>query len=457
MIRATMPDDVDSLDAANEPAEPVPAPRTSRQRARQLTRIGWAIIAFAIVPIGAWMAFAPLSMAVVAPAYIKVDLNRRPVQHLEGGIVREVLVRDGQSVKAGDPILVLGDVRVDADRNRLAFRVSVERAEFARLEAEQLQAERISFPNELQLAAKNDARVQQALAKETSLFDAGRNSLTSEVALMNVQRDSVGQEIVALLAQIEQSQRGVTLQQKVYEANQRLVKGGFISQTRLAEFEGAVAERGSRLEEQRSELARAKQRRADSDLKIKSIQNTYVRSASDQLKATSSRLAEIEQELRKSEDAATRQVVVAPAAGEVMDLKFTSAGAVVRAGEPIADIVPSDVKLMVEARIRPEDVSNVLRGQPARVKFTAFKYRKSSMVKGKVTYVSADRLVDREHGQPYYSVMIAADEDALLAASEIKLQAGMPAEVYIEGSNQTALQYLIDPLAATVRKAGRQM
>ena len=456
MFRASNPEDVDTLEAANE-AEPLPEPTSSQSRAKRLAWIGWGIIIFAIVPIGAWMALAPLSMAVVAPAYIKVDLNRRPVQHLEGGIVRAVLVRDGQQVKAGDPILVLGNVAVDADRNRLVYRVNVERAELARLEAEQFQTEHIAFPADLQEIARQDTRVRQALAKETALFEAGRNSLTSEVALMNAQRESVGQEIFALLAQIEQSQRSVVLQRQVYAANQRLVKGGFISQTRLAEFEGAVADHASKLEEQRSELARAKQRRADSDLKIKSIQNTYVRNASDQLKVTSARFSEIEQELRKSEDAATRQVVVAPAAGEVMDLKFTSPGAVVRPGEPIAEIVPSDAKLMVEARIRPEDVNNVTQGQPARVKLTAFKYRKSSMVTGKVTYVSGDRFIDREHGQAYYSVTIVADEDALRAASEIKLQAGMPAEVYIEGSKQTALQYLIDPLSSTIRKAGRQM
>ncbi|MGH6640176.1 MAG: biotin/lipoyl-binding protein, partial [Polaromonas sp.] len=99
------------------------APRASAEHAQSLTRAGWWIILGALLPLGLWMSFAPLSMAVVAPAFVKVDLNRRPIQHLEGGIVRSVLVRDGQSVKAGDPILLLGDVGVDADRNRLDYRV----------------------------------------------------------------------------------------------------------------------------------------------------------------------------------------------------------------------------------------------------------------------------------------------------------------------------------------------
>ena len=218
-----------------------------------------------------------------------------------------------------------------------------------------------------------------------------------------------------------------------------------------------MADYAAKLEERRSELARAGQRLVDSDLKIKSTQNQYVQVASDQLKVTAARLGEIEQELRKSEDAAARQVVTAPASGEVIDLKFTSPGAVVRPGEPIAEIVPSDAQLMIEAYIRPEEINHVRRDQRARIRFTAFKYRTTSMVTGTVTYVSADRLLERASNMPYYSVMILADADSLQAAGELKLQAGMPAEVYIEGTPQTALQYLMEPITSTLRKAGRQM
>ena len=199
------------------------APRASREHAEGLVRSGWWIVLGAIAPIAAWMCLAPLSMAVVAPAFVKVDLNRRPVQHLEGGIVREVLVRDGQRVKAGEPVLILGDVGVDADRNRLDYRVNTERAALARLEAEQTLASRLVFPAELLAAAAQDERVRQALAKETALFDARRHSLASEVALMRTQRERVEQEIVALRAQIKQAQGSLALQEKFFAANQGLV------------------------------------------------------------------------------------------------------------------------------------------------------------------------------------------------------------------------------------------
>jgi HlyD family secretion protein len=430
---------------------------SSEQHARRLVRAGWGIVIVAVVPLSAWMVLAPLSMAVVAPAFVKVDLNRRPVQHLEGGIVRTVLVRDGQRVKAGDPVVVLGDVGVDAERNRLTYRANVERAGIARFEAEQAGAATVKFPSSLLGAARTDDRVQEALAKEQSLFQARRDALKSETALMGKQQERIEQEITALRGQIAQVETSLNLQKKELELHRRLVIDGFISPARIVQLEAIVADYASKLEERRSELARAGQRMVDVDLKVKSVQNEYHKMASDQLKAAAARLNEIEQELRKSEDAATRQVVTAPASGEVMDLKITSPGAVVRPGDTIADIVPSEAKLLLEAHIRPEDISNVRLEQNARIKFTAYKYRNLTMVSGKVSYVSADRLIDRSNNMPYYSVMITADVESLQAAGELQVQAGMPAEVYIEGTQQTPFQYLAEPITSTIRKAGRQL
>ena len=426
-------------------------------QARRLVRTGWLIVLGAVLPLGAWMALAPLSMAVVAPAFVKVDLNRRPVQHLEGGIVRSVMVRDGERVTAGQPVLILGDVGVDADRNRLTYRAQVERAGIARLDAEQMRAATLTFPPALVAAAKRDGRVQEALAKEQSLFRTRHDALASETGLLAAQRERIGQEIVALRDQIAQVQASLDLQKSELEQQRKLLKDGFISAGRMVQLEAIVADYASKLEERRSELARAGQRLGDVDLRAKALVNEYVKSASDQLKAAAARLGEIEQELRKSEDAAARQVVTAPAAGEVIDLKFTSPGAVVRAGEPIADIVPVDAALMLEAHLRPEDISNVRLGQPARIKFTAYKYRNLTMVWGKVSYVSADRLVDKANNSPYYSVMIMADAQSLASAGELQVQAGMPAEVYIEGTTQTPFQYLAEPIVSTIRKAGRQL
>lgn len=437
--------------------ELVDGPLASREQGRRLTRLGMRVFYAALVPLAVWTCVAPLSMAVVAPAYVKVDLNRRPIQHLEGGIVRQVLVRDGQRVRAGEPVLMLGDVGVDADRNRLAYRAAVERATLARLESEQLGAGSLRLPGDVLEAARRDERVRQAVDKESHLFASRRNSLESEVALMRAQRAHVASEVESLRAQIGNIERSLALQRQDLELNRGLHKDKFISSAKLAQIEALVADYAAKADERRSELARAGQRIADIDLRIRSLQNAYVQTASDEVKASAVRLTDIDQEMRKTDDAARRQMVVAPAAGEVIDLKFTSPGAVVRPGDTIAEIVPSDARLMLEAHIRPEEINHVHLKQKARIKFTALKYRGAPMVEGEVTYISADRLVDKSTGQAYFSVLVAADERSLGAARDIKLQAGMSAEVYVDGATQTPLQYLVEPVMSTIRKAGRQL
>ena len=424
--------------------------------ARRLARWAAVVLVLGLVPVCTWLALAPLSAAVVASSFVKVDLDRRVVQHAEGGTVREVKVRDGQHVEQGEPLLVLGDVSVAADLNRLDYRVAVERASLARLEAEQVSARTIDFPAEVLAAARSDPRVAEQIVKERALFSARRDALVGQSALFRTQQAKVVQEAASLRAQIVQATESLKHQKAELETNRRLLSDGFISATRISQIEATVADYGVKLEERRSELARAEQRLVDADLRIKALESDYRQQASDQLKVSSARLAEIQQEQRKTVDAAGRQVIVAPVSGDVINLKFTTPGSVVSPREPIADIVPSNARLVVEAHIRTEDVSRVQQGQGAEIRFTAFKYRTTRLVAGKVFYVGADRTVDRATNQAYYVALVEADAASLAQAGEVKLQAGMPAEVYIKGEERTPLQYLVEPVTQVLRRAGRE-
>jgi len=423
---------------------------------RSLARRAVLVLLAGLLPVLAWLSFAPLASAVVAQAFVKVDLDRRPVQHAEGGLVREVRVRDGQRVEAGEPLVILGDVAVDADVNRLGYRVLSERASIARLEAEQLAARRLVFPDELEAAAKGDARLAAQLVKERALFDARRDALQGQVSLLGAQRERIVQEREALRAQTVQAGESMRHQRAELETNRNLLKDGFISATRISQIEATVADYGVKIEEKRSDIARAEQRLLDTDLRIRSLVSEYRQQASDQLKVTAARLTEIQQEERKTVDASSRQVIVAPVAGDVINLKFTAPGGVVSPREPIADIVPSNPRLVVEAHLRTEDVSRVQQGQPAEIRFTAFNYRTTKLVDGKVFYVAPDRTVDRATNQPYYVALVEADSASLAHAGEVKLQAGMPAEVFIKGEERTPLQYLVEPVTQLLRRAGRE-
>lgn len=424
--------------------------------ARRLARLAGVVLLAGLLPVAAWMSFAPLSSAVVASSFVKVDLDRRVVQHAEGGTVREVMVRDGQRVAQGEPLLVLGDVSVDADLNRLSYRVMVERAGLARLEAEQLSAAAVQFPADVLEAAGSDPRLAEQLTKERALFSARREALVGQSALLRAQQAKVAQEVMALRSQIAGAGESLRHQTAELEINRRLLQDGFISTTRISQLEAAVADYGVKLEERRSELARAEQRLLDADLRIKALEGDYRQQASDQLKAGAARLAEIQQERRKTADAASRQVIVAPVAGDVLNLKFTTAGAVVSPREAIADIVPAHPRLVVEAHIRTEDVSRVSKGQAAEIRFTAFKYRTSRLVEGKVFHVAADRTVDPSTHQAYYVALVDIDPASIAKSGDVKLQAGMPAEVYLKGEDRTPLQYLLEPVTQVLRRAGRE-
>lgn len=433
-----------------------PESQVHLQELRRLGRWALALVVGGLLPLAAWMALAPLASAVVAPAFVKVDLDRRPVQHVEGGTVQQVLVRDGQQVRQGDALLVLGDVSVDADRNRVAYRRQVERAGLARADAEQLMAASVTFSADLLDAANRDERLAAQLERERQLFATRRDALQRQVRLLQAQSGRIGEEIEALQAQVGKAGESLQHQRAELDTNRKLLAEGFLSPTRVTQLEGSVADYGVKMEERRSELARAHQRMADTRLRITALENEYRQQASEQLRATAARLSDIEQELRKLTDASERQVIRAPAGGTVIGLHYATAGSVIPPRETIADIVPSDTRLVTEAKIRPEDIERVALRQPADIRLTAYRSRTTELVHGTVIYVAPDRLVDRATNLPYYAVQVEIDPASLVAAGDLKLQAGMPAEVYLQGERRTPLQYLLEPVTEVLRRAGRE-
>ncbi|HEX2544726.1 MAG TPA: HlyD family type I secretion periplasmic adaptor subunit, partial [Ramlibacter sp.] len=283
-----------------------------------------------------------------------------------------------------------------------------------------------------------------------------RSALLGQTALLRDQNDKVLLEGRALAEQIRRAAESMALQSEDLANNRKLLAEGYISPSRLTQLEAQVADYAVKLEERRSEHARAEQRLLDSQLRIRALENDYRQQASDQLKVTHARLAEIQQEQRKTGDAARRQVITAPAAGEVMGLRVTAPGAVIPPRETIAEIVPRQQKLVIEAMVRPEDIDHVRQGQAARIRFGAFAHRTTKLVDGTVTYVSADRLVDREAGSAYYLAHIEAAPAALAEQPHVRLVAGMPAEVFIEGAERTPLQYLLEPLVQSLARAARE-
>jgi HlyD family type I secretion membrane fusion protein len=415
--------------------------------AKRVIRGGLAVIVAGALAMGLWGFWAPLSGAIIAPGFVKVDLNRKVVQHQEGGIVRAVRVRDGDQVTQGQELVLLDDVRIDAQLDLLRTQLDAERAKSARLEAERSLAARPAFPKDL---LKDEFRT-----REEALFRARRQALDSQIEVLRRQIRETGQEAEALDLQIAAEARALKLQKEELESNERLLAQGYVQRTRLLTLQRAVAEYEARHSERRAELSKARQRASELEFRILSMRNTYVQAATDELKEASARMFDLEERIRPSRDASERQKITSPIDGEVVGLRVFNAGSVIGPREVLMEIVPTQKRLIVEARIRPEDVNHVRQGIEADIRLTAYQSRTTPLVAGAVTYVSGDRLVDQQNGAPYYVVHIDVPETSLAVAS-LKLQAGMPAEVFIRTDKRSALDYLLAPVTSYLRRAMRE-
>ena len=425
------------------------------ERPWPLIRAGIMGILFLVGAIGAWVWLAPISGAVIGPGVVKVDMNRKTVQHQEGGLVSEILVRDGTKVEAGQTLIVLKDVRVDAGNEAVRTQLDAELAKAARLSAE-ITNRKFVFPVEL-LERQSDPRVAELLKHESTLFRVRREALSNQIILLQSQAREARDEIKARSVQMKADEEAIRFQREELEANTSLANKGFVSKTRLLTLQREVAQYQSRHAEGAAELARAQQKVSDLELRAETLRSSFVQEASNELRQTTAAIFDLRERLRPAQDAEQRQRIIAPIAGEVVDLKITSVGAVIAPRQPLLDIVPENADLLVEARVRPEDVTFVHLDAHADVRLTAFRRRLTPTVNGTVTYISADRLVDKENNNaPYYAVHVRVSPDALRKAGNLQLQAGMPAEVYIQTTARNALEYLVDPILAFLQRSLRE-
>ncbi len=435
---------------------PLPSVATREAvNAHRIIRAGLLVIAVAFLGVGGWVAFAPLSGAVIAPGLVKVDTNRKTLQHQEGGIVKEILVRDGDRVNAGQTLIVLDDVRVDATLELLRTQLDAELARTARLSAEREFARALPFPREL-TGRSGDPRVAELIRRETTLFKVRREALDSQVKLLESQADETRAEIAARFDQETAGASSISLQQEEIDANEALIDQGFVSKTRLLALKRVRSEYEARRSENQAELAQARQRVSELELRAVSLRSAYMQKAADEHKESIMRVFDLQERLRPSVDAARRQNIAAPVAGEVVDLKVSTIGAVIGPRDPLMDIVPQDLELIIEAHVRPEDINNVAVGAQADVLLTAFKRRITPVVTGSVVYVSADRISDRNSGMAYYVARVRIAPEALKEAGDLRLHAGMPAEVFVKTSERTVLEYMADPIIGYVRRGLRE-
>jgi HlyD family type I secretion membrane fusion protein len=403
----------------------------------------------------AWAALAPLSSAAMAPGTVTADTNRKTVQHLDGGVVGEILVRDGDHVEAGQVLMRLDDLETRSTVTLLEGQRRAYAAQEARLLAEQRRADQLVFPASL-ANLRGDPDMAEILTGQERIFDSRRASLHGRITVTHQRIAQYEAQIGALEAQLASGRGQLELIREELVGVQELADKGLERKPRLLALKRQAVDLEGEQGEYANRIAQAREAIAESELEIIRMEADDQREVASDLRDVQMRMAEVKEKLSAAQVRQGRREVTAPEAGTVVHLRYFSTGAVVSPGGPILDLVPRDDRLVIEARVRPTDIDVVHVGLPARVIFNAFKMRTTPQLEGTVALVSADAMTDERTGVPYYTARIVVDAKELDKLGKRQLQPGMPAETMIVTGERTMLEYLLQPINDTFRTAFRE-
>ena len=424
--------------------------------ARRVILIGFALVVGVVGGFAAWAAMTPLASAVVAPGVVVAESHRREVQHLDGGIVAAVHVREGDRVEAGQRLISLDPTRPRANLEVLQAQEMALLAQAARLRAEQLGAEDIAFPEELLRQAERDPRAAEAIGGQRALFEARREAYLGQVEILRQRIAQLRAQIAGLRLQQAAAARQAELIEEELGGARTLERQGFSPRTRLLALERELARFRSDEAEHLGAAARAEQAIGETELQIVQTRRQIVEEASRQLQETLAQLREARERLIAARDLVERLDILSPIAGRVVGLQVTSAGGVIAPGRTILSIVPEEDELIVEARVPTHQIEGITVGAEGVVHFTALPQRTLPMLKGRVVLVGADALPDEATRMPYYLVRVRVNPDSLASIADRRLLPGMPADVVLHRGERTVLEYLVDPLAPFLLRAFRE-
>ena len=413
----------------------------------------WVFIVF-----GAWSALAPIDSAAVATGEVIFDANKKTVQHLEGGIVKEILVGEGSFVKKGDTLIRLDETAAEARLDLLEGQIIGARATEVRLLAERDKKDKLTFPADLLEDEKKNKIIGENLDSQRRLFDSRRRSGEGQRKILGQKIRQYEQEIAGLNAQIRSANSQIGFLGQEIGVVRKLLAQGNASRPRLLALERQAADlRGNRGEAQ-ANISRAKQSIFESEIAINNLTTEFENEVNTELKETQAELADLNERIRASSDTMNRIVIAAPVTGTVTGLRAHTIGGVINPGDAIMDIIPTnEEELVIEARVNPQDIDVVHKDLLARVRLSAYKARTVPMIEGIVRTVSADRFTDERTGEAYYSARIYIDgKEFEELGDDIKLYPGMPAEVLIVTGSRTFLNYMLSPISESFNRAFRE-
>ncbi|SIT53563.1 Type I secretion membrane fusion protein [Mesorhizobium prunaredense] len=452
VTRASFPQIFAPLDFAGSDHKPAHANLSGDWR--KPARMGFGIVVLTFGILGGWASLASLDSAVVASGTVVVETDRKAVQHLAGGIVRDILVSPNAHVTEGQVLVRLDLTEAQAQGEIARSAVFSLLAEKARLQAELDGAEMVTFPRELTLGSAPLA--QRAMEDQLRLFNKRRLARTNEVPILQERIAQSERKIEAMQSQSEAVRLQIESVTEEHDMLAPLAHKGIILGTRLTALKRQQADLQGQLGAFLAGIAGERHTIGEARLQIEQVGREAIEEVSAQFAETSAKLTDAGEKLHVADDVLNRTEIRAPRSGRVVGFKVHTIGAVVRPGETLMEIVPDDDTLIVSAKMSPVDINNVAEGLPAEIRLPSFKARSTPVAIGEVQTVAADALHDEVTREPYYELKVSVQVSQFPEQVREKLRPGMPAEVIVATGETTVLSYLTQPLTDAFRLGMRE-
>lgn len=405
-------------------------------------KFGYAVVLLVFLGFGGWAAFAPLESAALGRGTVQVEGNRKPVQHLEGGIVSEVYVANGDYVEESEVLVQLDKKQLAAQKSIIEGRRWAKQAAVSRLESERDGFQEVNFLSAL--LEQEDQRARTAIKNENALFKARYVDREGEISVIERRISQLNEQISGNEAvRIAKESVASSLETEVTDLNE-LLKEGYVDKQRIRTLERSLAQTLGEIADLRATAAAIRVTIEEAELQILQINKRFVNQVVDSLTRAQEELYDLDQQFMAISDRVSRSTVRSPVSGYVLALSANTAGAVIAPGQEIMSIVPDVGRLIVDAELSPMDIDRIRIGQEAEVRFAVFK--DAYTITGTLINVSADSLINEKTGASYFEAKVALQEDDLELLGEDKLVPGMPADVLIKTGNRTLLGYVTSPL-----------
>ena len=417
---------------------------------------GFLTMALLIGGLGGWSVLTTLAGAIIAPGQIEVSQNRQIVQHPDGGVVAEILVTEGATVKAGDILIRLDGNQLRSEIAIIENQLFELNARRARLEAERDEAVGIEYPASLLAVVSDREDVAELVDGQTSLFAAHKEALDQAVEQRQERIEQIASQIEGIEAQASAADTQIALLSAELETQKELLAKGLTQAASVSGIQGQLAQAQGRAGELKAALAEAAGRITEIKIEITGLATQQREEAEAELRDVIARELELAERQRSLSERIARLDIRAPAAGIVLELQVTTPSSVIRPAEPLMYVVPQDRPLLVAVRVAASHVDEIRPGQEVRLVFSSLPTRTTPELSGRVTLVSADALIDERSGAAFFRTEIAIDPEEMQRLEGVKVVPGMPVDAFIRTADRTPLSYFLKPFTDYFRKALRE-